>query len=268
MTYDDPATKKIEGEVVTQAPVVTQGVVAQGPVVTQGVVLDLHKDDDAWPSEFCCWDNCGCNKDCGLWCYTCCCPMCVYAEIMAAIEEPTCCCQVGFCPSLACVLSIGFASWILQHAMTAFGLYLCSPFVNIVPCVTCGGRQSLNYKYGLPINDCCCPCFAHYCCQTCALYQEIVYVKHVLKKEPTCCCYKNCCNESGACCPGTEPGGYSGIVTEQPVLVVSQQPADARRELPVVASAKTEEIELSDDETRCSHKPARSLRADEDTAPL
>mmetsp|Transcript_3290 Transcript_3290/g.8455 ORF Transcript_3290/g.8455 Transcript_3290/m.8455 type:complete len:200 (+) Transcript_3290:177-776(+) len=114
------------------------------------------------------------------------------------------------------------------QAMTAFGLYLCSPFVNIVPCVTCGGRQSLNYKYGLPINDCCCPCFAHYCCQTCALYQEIVYVKHVLKKEPTCCCYKNCCNESGACCPGTEPGGYSGIVTEQPVLVVSQQPADAR----------------------------------------
>ena len=147
--------------------------------------------------------------------------MCAYADGMANIEEPSCCCEVGFCNSLMCVLSVGFASAIAQTILTAAGGGGAAPFVNIVACITCESRKALGHKYSLPINDCCCPCAAHYFCQGCSLYQESVYVKHVLKKDMTCCCYTNCCKQVK---PGDfrgsianrHPNAGNGVVTDQP----------------------------------------------------
>lgn len=130
---------------------------------------------------------------------------------MGNIEEPTCCCPVGFGYSLACIMPLGLLSYIIQEGMNLVGLGLCAPCVNLVPCISCTSREALGKKYGLPTADCCCACCAHYCCQTCALYQESVYVKHVLKKEPTCCCYPTCMN----CCGGPQPGLYPGAPPSQ-----------------------------------------------------
>lgn len=126
---------------------------------------------------------------------------------MANIEAPTCCCPVGFGPSLACITSGGAFSFIFQLTAIILGLFwFGSYFMHVAPCISCTSRSALRTKYGLSDTSCCCPCCAHYCCQTCALYQESVYVKHVLRKEPSCCCYA-CCKDL---CGSPEPGVYRG----------------------------------------------------------
>ena len=189
-------------------PVITTGVVVAGneknvvemqPVVVEppttaavpGVIVTTQPRRSQYISGFCCWDNCQCQRDCGLCCYTICCPMCAYADIMANTKSGTCCCPVGFGYSLACITGCLFVGVVASC-------------VNLVPCISCTSREALGHKYGLPTNDCCCACCAHCCCQTCALYQESVYVKHVLLKEPTCCCYFGCQD----CCGKVDIGDY------------------------------------------------------------
>ncbi|KAJ8598610.1 hypothetical protein CTAYLR_001718 [Chrysophaeum taylorii] len=172
---------------------------AGGAALVTGVVVSTGGGAPANPSNYisdlCCWDGCQCSRDCALCCYATFCPYCAYADIMAAIEMPSCCCPVGFSYSLGCVLPFGLVSYAVQIVMNSFGLCLCSPFVNIVPCITCTSREALGTKYGC----------AHYCCQTCAIYQEAVYVKHVVRKEPMCCCYDSCCVPM---CGKVEPGMF------------------------------------------------------------
>lgn len=155
---------------------------------------------------------------------------------MANIEAPTCCCPVGFGPSLACIASAGVFSCIFQVTAIELGLcWLGSCFMNATPCVSCTSRSTLGTKYGLPDAACCCPCCVHYCCQPCALYQESVYVKHVLRKEPTCCCYTWCKDSCGS----PEPGLYRGapaalVVTSYNPSVdfaASVLPVDTKEEL-------------------------------------
>lgn len=151
--------------------------------------------------------------------YAICCPYCAYAEVMEHIDQPSCCCEVGFCNSLLCVMTGGFISYILQTVMYSTGIGAGGAWaVNFTPCITCEARQALGKKYSLPTNDCCCPCAAHYFCQGCSIYQESVYVKHVLKKDMNCCCYVNCCR-------GSKPGDFKGkILANQGNGVISTQP--------------------------------------------
>ena len=86
-------------------------------------------------------------------------------------------------------------------------------------------------KRGLPMDSCGGPYCAHLFCGPCALYQEMVYLKHTAGKDPQCCCYlkcQECVTENCAACgwKAPPPGAYNGTtyddvpVMTQPGIVI------------------------------------------------
>lgn len=194
------------------------------------IYTSISVEPKLYPTHLCCW-NCnqgqGSNNDTALCCYAFCFPYCAYADIMNNLEENTCCCPVGFCSSLLCVLPLGIFSYTVYVACSAVIVYNLAIFVNYAGKTTEKSRRTLKRKYNLTTEECGCSSCAHICCFTCAMYQESMYIKHVLDKEPSCILYQ-CCN---FICGKTEIGVFDrkktmnyeykkipSVVTEQPIM--------------------------------------------------
>lgn len=185
-----------------------------------------------WVSQPYCWNNCEFSVDLGLCCYTTWCLECAWAEMMSALGTPAPCCASTSCgTAFACLIATVFAQTALQLqlVLSIFNAkpMLCLPlFVRLTPTVTSRVRRYLASKYGLSISDCRGPCCLHYWCSPCAVYQEALYVKHVLKKDFRCCCYV-CCRTACSCGANPDPGDLSTLRGYQRiglVATIQQQP--------------------------------------------
>mmetsp|Transcript_35800 Transcript_35800/g.114697 ORF Transcript_35800/g.114697 Transcript_35800/m.114697 type:complete len:207 (+) Transcript_35800:224-844(+) len=168
-----------------------------------------------WPSRFHCFDGCRCGRDMALCCYGFLCWQFAWAELMEALDEPAPCCpNARALNSFACAWCVTFAQqtlgWARPPVFVVPALFF-GPFVFAEP------RRAIG-KRGLPVDACCCPYGAHFLCGPCALYQELVFAKHALKKDFHCCCYVACAMcVTRACanvCDAPEPGDYLSLLME------------------------------------------------------
>lgn len=183
----------------------------------------------AFVSEFHCWDDCGCRHDIGLCCYGLFCPWCLWAEMIAILEEPlVCCCccsRPGCLAAFFCVEVTRCLEGLLQLSyLAAFPLsaaYL-DCLLRLTPFVTARSRAALGRKHGLPTHaDCFHPWCAHFFCLYCALYQEAVFIKHVLGRDFGCCFY-HCCATLCLCCGrNPDPGFFRLPLAEESPTVIS-----------------------------------------------
>jgi Cys-rich protein (TIGR01571 family) len=216
-------------KVVDSAPAPTGNVVVVQGVVT-GFSTPLVGDKD-WPAALCCFDNCGCAADLPLCCYATWCTPCLWAELAERLDVsgvdgnpelcgPCLCCTTPRCATNYWALAAwSCASSLLQGALATV-LHQSASWARLEPILTSKTRATLERNHGLR-RQCCSPCCVHYWCGASALYQEAVYVKHVLKKDFDCCSYKGCCQTSCCCCLGANPNpgefrgdGYAAVTTQ------------------------------------------------------
>ena len=216
-------------KVVDSAPAPTGNVVVVQGVVT-GFSTPLVGDKD-WPAALCCFDNCGCAADLPLCCYATWCTPCLWAELAERLDVsgvdgnpelcgPCLCCTTPRCATNYWALAAwSCASSLLQGALATV-LHQSASWARLEPILTSKTRATLERNHGLR-RQCCSPCCVHYWCGASALYQEAVYVKHVLKKDFDCCSYKGCCQTSCCCCLGANPApgefrgdGYAAVTTQ------------------------------------------------------
>jgi len=181
---------------------------------------------ESWPSKFHCFDNCNCARDLPLCCYASFCGTYAWAELMFRLEQPAVCCpNSAVINAVGCQATVAAVNWLLMSIHPCCTI----PAASLAAYVQQDARRAIGNK-GLPTDACGGPFCAHLCCAPCAVYQELVYAKHVLRKEPECCCYlkttecvKNHCSDKHCLAPA--PGDYNrvaveGIVLAQPTAVV------------------------------------------------
>mmetsp|Transcript_16444 Transcript_16444/g.51509 ORF Transcript_16444/g.51509 Transcript_16444/m.51509 type:complete len:224 (+) Transcript_16444:43-714(+) len=206
-----------------------EAVYTPNPLAPNATVALVEQPTQNWVSEWFCWNNCDCGVDLPLCCYVACCPACAWGEIMEAIETPAPCCTSTSCfSSCSCLYLTEFGQVFLINMLAAH--YPMSQhfsgLMNVASLVSMRSRATLGSKYGLDVTDCGGPCCIHYWCFSCALFQEALYVKHVLKKDPSSCCYTCCCKTVCTCGDTPEPGDLATIRNrhQQIALVTTNQP--------------------------------------------
>lgn len=183
-----------------------------------------------WVSQPYCWNNCDFSVDLGLCCYTTWCLECAWSEMMSSLDTAALCCTSTSCDTaFSCLIATFLGQIALQLSLSLFKV---TPIVyllllaRLTPTVTSRSRRYLATKYGLSSSDCRGPCCLHYWCGPCAIYQEALYVKHVLKKDFRCCCYL-CCRATCTFGANPDPGDLSTLRGYQRiglVATIQQQP--------------------------------------------
>lgn len=168
---------------------------AQSAKEYQAISDALRCVEPEFTSYLHCWDCCRCRSDLPLCCYSFLCPWCLWAELMKHLDQlPLCCCgKATWAKAYACIVLTNQLGGLLQLGYqsacpltSAYSSCLC----RATPFVSSSSRWALGRKYGISLNkDCINPFCAHYWCFRCAIYQEALYVKHILRKDFTCCFY-------------------------------------------------------------------------------
>jgi Cys-rich protein (TIGR01571 family) len=150
-----------QGMVMQDQSMQQQGMVMQGqPMQQQGTVIAMTgkinpiskqpyaaMGSGTWTTGIC-----GCFDNCAICCYGFFCGYCLFGAVASHIKPGGCC-------SPCCTAVI------IDMVTTAVGLGGCSCFY------TMSYRTELRMMYGLP-EQCGNDCFAHCCCNVCALCQE------------------------------------------------------------------------------------------------
>lgn len=180
----------------------------------QAISDPLSGVEPEFNSYFHCWDCCRCRSELALCCYSCLCPWCLWAEVMEHLDQlPPCCCgKATWAKAYACIVLTsrlgGFLQLGYQAACPLASVYS-DCFCRLTPFASTSSRWALGRKYGILLNkDCINPFCAHFWCFYCAIYQEAIFVKHILRKDFTCCIYQ-CLRHVCACCgQNPAPGEY------------------------------------------------------------
>ena len=224
-TYQAPAgaAVPVKGEVVATQP-------AEAPIAA---TVAAHAP---WPVQLCCYDNCNCCADLPLCCYAHWCAPCLWAEAAEYLQvntlrspqdaeccQPCCCCTSARCATNYWTLwGYGCATSLAQSLCNALGCQSISGFINLTPVLTMRSRQQLEQQ-GLTV-ECGHAYCADYWCFPCSVYQQGVYVKHVLKQDFVCCTYQGCCKQT--CGAGPAPGEMQ-LTLPNRYAVVTAQPGAA-----------------------------------------
>mmetsp|Transcript_280 Transcript_280/g.1094 ORF Transcript_280/g.1094 Transcript_280/m.1094 type:complete len:223 (+) Transcript_280:1662-2330(+) len=189
----------------------------------------------AWISAFHCWDGCECQRDLPVCCYASCCTLWAWAELMEALEAPALACPNSHAlNALACMA-------LTQCVQLALNVNPLCGFVGALLPAYClrDSRKAIGAKYGVPLDSCCNPYAAWLFCTPCALYQELVFIKHVERRDFKCVCYVACgacvdasCGPDGRC-RNPKPGDFDSRADGAPAgdrattaeLVVTAQPS-------------------------------------------
>jgi len=180
-----------------------------------------------WPSAFHCFDKGQCSRDLPLCCYAVCCPQFAWSELMEVLDEPAQCCpNSSALNAFACVSTLASFQTAAAASPEPF---LAVPALLLGPYVWQDSRRAIGNR-GLPMTACCGPYTAHLCCGPCALYQELVYAKHTLRQDFTCCCYLKCTalvSDHWAfkpCGKAPKPGDYYGRIITTAEATMTAQP--------------------------------------------
>lgn len=186
----------------------------QYQAISDAVVVDPRGLELEFNSYFHCWDLCQCRRDLPLCCYSCLCPSFLWAELMMHLDElPPCCCgEATWIKAYVCiVLTSGLEGLLQLGYQAAFPIASANSncLCHITPLVSASSRRALGRKHGVSVNkDCVNPFCAHYWCACCAIYQEAIYVKHILRKDFTCCVYHCLRYLCAYCGQNPAPGEY------------------------------------------------------------
>ena len=167
----------------------------------QHAEVSVRSLESEWPFPIGCsvLPTAYCWKDCGLCCYSVCCPLCVHAELAEENEIKG---FFGVAPCCQQVLSV-----LCLELLT----FCCCSFVGCSPlCYVVRGayytqvRDGFKAKYGLPDDEflfsytmttyMCWPCQV-FACSSCAAYQMAYFMKYdaPIKSNFECCFYTVMC---------------------------------------------------------------------------